>query len=103
MINLFVFFAILKLKIWRKPSFGGAHVVTGVAQVSALVVVKEITDMPAKVCDAWFIESLRNYFPARNGKPTAGAMSLQYDSDARFRQIKSAIFSIFFLIFVNNS
>jgi len=65
------------------------------------VCVCEITDMPAKVCDAWFIESLRNYFPARNGKPTAGAMSLQYDSDARFRQMKSAIFSIFF-IFVNN-
>ncbi len=102
MINLFVFFAILKLKIWRKPSFGGAHVVTGVAQVSALVVVKEITDMPAKVCDTWFIESLRNYFPARNGKPTAGALSLQYYSAAHFRQIKSAIFSFFF-IFVNNS
>ena len=101
MIKLIVFFAILKLKIWKKPSFGGSHVAAEVAQVSALVIVKEITDMLAKVCDAWFIESLRNYFPARNGKPTAGAMSLQYDSAAHFRQIKSAIFS-FFLIFVNN-
>ena len=92
MIKLIVFFAILKLKIWKKPSFGGAHVAAEVAQASALVVVKEITDMPEKVCDAWFIQSLRNYFPARNGKPTARAMDLQYDSAARFCQIKSVRF-----------
>ena len=86
-----------------RQSCGEAHVAAA-AHTSTLigVCVCEITDMLAKVCDAWFIESLRNYFPARNGKPTAGAMNLQYDSDARFRQIKSAIFS-FFLIFVNNS
>ena len=87
MIKLIVFFAILKLKIWKKPSFGGAQFVAEIAQALTLLGVNKITDMPAKVCDAWFIQSLRNYFPARNGKPTTRAMDLQYDSAARFCQI----------------
>ena len=55
-----------------RQSCGGGYVVTGVAKVSALVVGKEITDMPAKVCDAWFIESLRKNAWPEYGNPSMG-------------------------------
>jgi hypothetical protein len=76
-----------------RQSCGGAHV-GAAAHTSTLIGVCEITDMPAEVSDAWFIESLRKNV-APEMKPL-WVYELQYDSVARFRQIKSAAFSIFF-------